>query len=76
MTIIVETIFVGRLEAMIAEVATLDPRGDYMTNAECAWAVQPVGQDQHDAEYCRTKKEAIECARDLARVYNCKIAAV
>lgn len=68
-----EAVFYGTVDAMVAEIGAIDPRS---FDPDCRYLVQLVGDAQWDADMLRTKREARETAKALAKIYKCKIVVV
>lgn len=68
-----EAVFYGTVDAMVAEIGALDPRS---FDPACRYLVQLVGDAQWDADTFRTKRDARETAKELAKIYGCKIVAI
>lgn len=63
------TIYWGKIDAMIAEVAAHDPR---RTDRKARYAVMPYGDAQWDTEGHATKTEAKADAKWIAEQYGIK----
>ena len=66
----VETICVGRAEAMIAEVSAFDYR---TVDPKAQWFVMPFGNVDWDTEGFRTRADALVQARYLADIYGVRV---
>ena len=72
----VSGIYIGTIEAMIAEVSAHDMGEEWFTENGYKFAVMPVGNAQFDTSYHTNYKEALEEAKDLAVVYNTEVVGV